>query len=195
MPTVTALRDRRGLVAIELDGDPWRTVPVTVAAEAGLGPGCTLDRERARRLSRALRRHRAQQAALRALSRREHSRATLAARLERAGVRAVERDATVEAASRAGLVDDERFAASRARALAGRGAGDALVLDELVRSGVDEGTARDTVAALEPEGARASRIVTARGASARTLRYLSSRGFGEESLEALVAELEQRALG
>jgi len=195
VPTVTALRDRRGLVAIELDGGPWRTVPVAVAAEAGLTPGCDLDRERARSLGRALRRHRAEQAALRALSRREQSRATLGLRLDRAGVRADDRDATIEAASRAGLVDDARFAASRARALAARGAGDLLVLDDLLRSGVDDALAREALAALEPEDARASRIIASRGACARTLRYLSSRGFGHESLEALVADLERRALG
>jgi SOS response regulatory protein OraA/RecX len=195
VPTVTALRDRRGAVAIELDGAPWRTVPAGVAARAGLTPGCELDRARARRLGRALRRHRAEQAALRALSRREHSQATLAGRLERAGVRARERDATVTAALRAGLVDDVRFAESRARALAARGAGDLLVLDDLRRSGVDETAARDAVAALEPEAARASRIVAARGTTVQTLRYLASRGFGEEALEPLVAELESRALG
>jgi SOS response regulatory protein OraA/RecX len=110
-------------------------------------------------------------------------------------VRPSERDATIAAASDAGLVDDARFAASRAEALAARGAGDLLVVDDLRRSGVDERTARDAVAALEPEAARASRLVAARGASPRTLRYLSSRGFREESLEPLVADLEQRALG
>ena len=36
MATVTALRERRGLVAIELDGAPWRAVPVSAAAEAWL---------------------------------------------------------------------------------------------------------------------------------------------------------------
>jgi SOS response regulatory protein OraA/RecX len=195
VPTVTALRDRRGAVAVELDGAPWRTVPVGVAAEAGLMPGCELDRERARRLGRALRGHRAEQAALRALARREHSEATLAGRLERAGVRSRERDATVAAAVRTGLVDDVRFAESRARALAARGAGDLLVLDNLRRSGVDESTAREAVGALEPEAARASRVAASRGASVQTLRYLASRGFGEESLEQLVAELESRALG
>jgi regulatory protein len=195
MPTVTALRDRRGLVAIELDGEPWRTVPVAAAAEAGLTPGCTLDRERARRLGRALRRHRAQQTALRALARREHSRATLAARLERAGVRGEELHATVADASRVGLVDDARFAESRAQALAARGAGDLLVLDDLVQSGVDETTAREAIATIEPEAARASRIVASRGATIRTLRRLASRGFGEESLAPLVAELERRELG
>jgi len=54
---------------------------------------------------------------------------------------------------------------------------------------------REAIEALEPEAARASQIVASRGASVRTLRRLASRGFGEESLEALVADLERRELG
>ena len=195
MATVTALRERHGLVAIELDGGPWRTVPVVAAAEARLTVGCSLDRERARALGRALRRHRARDAAVRAVARRDHSRATLDARLERAGVRETERVETIEAAARAGLVDDARFAEARAQHLASRGAGDLLVLDDLERNGVDDATARASLASLEPERVRAARIVASRGVSERTLRYLASRGFSEESLDGLVADLESRALG
>jgi regulatory protein len=195
MATVTALRDRRGSVEVELDCVAWRTVPVAVAAEARLSVGCELDRERARTIGRALRAHRARTAAVRAVARREHSRATLDARLERAGVRGTERVDVVEAATRAGLVDDARFAEGRARQLAARGAGDLLVLGDLERSGVDEETAHAAVAALEPETVRAARIVAAKGASPRTLRYLAARGFSEESVEGLVADLESRALG
>ena len=195
MATVTALRERHGLVAIELDGGPWRTVPVVAAAEARLTVGCSLDRERARALGRALRRHRARDAAVRAVARRDHSRATLDARLERAGVRETERVETIEAAARAGLVDDARFAEARAQQLASRGAGDLLVLDDLERNGVDDATARASLASLEPEPVRAARIVASRGVSERTLRYLASRGFSEESLDGLVADLESRALG
>ncbi len=195
MATVTALRPQRGLVAVELDGRPWRTVPVAAAADARLTLGCELDRERARCLGRALRRHRARHVAVDAVSRREHSRATLAARLERRGVRAQERDHAVEAAARAGLVDDGRFAEIRARALASRGAGDLLVLDDLERNGVNEAMARAAIADLEPEHVRAERIVAARGLSARTVRYLAARGFTEETLELLVADLDSRAVG
>ena len=195
MATVTALRERHGLVSIEIDGGPWRTVPVVVAAEARLTLGCSLDRERARTLGRALRSHRARDVAVRAVARRDHSRATLDARLERSGVREAERIETIEAAARAGLVDDARFAEARARQLASRDAGDLLVLADLERNGVDDAIARAGLASLEPEGARAARIVASRGASERTLRYLASRGFSEESLEGLVADLESRALG
>jgi len=193
--TVTALRERGTLVAIELDGGPWRTVPVPAAAEARLAVGCELDRERSRALARALRRHRARDVAVRAVARREHSRASLDARLERSGIRPSERAEAVDAASRAGLVDDRRFAEARAHQLAARGAGDLLVLDELERNGVDDATARAVLAMLEPESVRASRIVADRGTSARTLRYLASRGYSEEAVESLIADLESRALG
>lgn len=195
MPTVTALKERRGSVAIELDGAPWRTVPVAVAAESRLTLGCELDRERARSIGRALRRHRARDAAVRAVARRDHSRASLDARLECAGVRLRERGDAIDAATRAGLVDDARFAEARAKALADRGAGDLLVLGDLERNGVDDATAYAALATLEPEAVRASGIVASRGATARTLRYLATRGFSEDSLEGLVADLESRALG
>ena len=77
MAVVTALRPTRGQVAVEVDGRTWRTFPVAVVVEAGLGVGLELDRPRARALARARRRHHGEQVALRALSRREHSRAAL----------------------------------------------------------------------------------------------------------------------
>ena len=40
MPTVTGLReDRRGRVAVELDGSPWRTLPADVVVRAGSPAG------------------------------------------------------------------------------------------------------------------------------------------------------------
>ena len=194
MRTVTALRARGGRVAVELDGRPWRVVPGVAVLEAGLVVGCPLERAQARALGRALRRARADDVAVRALARRERSEAELDRRLARAGVRDDDRRATLERASRAGLVDDARFAETRARVLADRGAGDLLVLQDLERHGVDEAVARVAVSLLEPEPARAARIVQARGRTPRTLRRLAARGFAEESLDDLIAELENGAL-
>ena len=195
MPIVTALRSARGSVAVELDGGPWRTVPVGAAADARLTVGCELDRERACALGRALRRERARGIAVRAVARRDHSRATLEARLERAGVGPRERGETLAAAEQVGLLDDARFAEARAAMLASRGAGDLLVLADLERQGVADVIARAALATLDPESLRASRIVASRGATARTLRQLAAKGFSEEALEDLVAELESGALG
>jgi hypothetical protein len=41
--------------------------------------------------------------------------------------------------------------------------------------------------ALGPERERAAQIAARRGRSLKTARYLASRGFGEEALDALVA--------
>ncbi len=194
MAVITALRPTRGGVAVDLDGVAWRTFPVAVVVEAGLGVGLELDRPRARALARARRRHQGEQIAVRALSRREHSRASLDTRLERAGVGDTARAEVLQRAERGGLVDDERFAERRARHLAERGAGDLLIVDDLVRQGVDEGVARTAVGDLSAEPERAAAIVERRGRSARTLRYLASRGFSEDSLEPLIADIRSGAL-
>ena len=194
MAIITALRPVRGGVAVELDGGAWRTFPVAIVVEAGLGVGRELDRTRARALARSRRRRRAEQVAVRALSRREHSRASLDMRLEGAGVGDRVRAEVLERAQRSGLVDDERFAERRARQLAERGAGDLLIVDDLVRQGVDGAVARATVGCLPVERERAAAIVERRGRSARTLRYLASRGFSEDSLESLIADIGSGAL-
>jgi regulatory protein len=194
MAVVTALRETRAGVVVELDGVRWRTLPLDAVVAAGLGVGLELDRERLRALVRARRRLRAEQVAVRALARREHSRASLDGRLARAGVPERERRDVVDRAQRTGLVDDARYAERRARHLADRGGGDRLMLDDLGRHGVAEDVARQAVARLEPEAERAARLAAARGVSRKTIRYLASRGFAEESLEALVAEVEGSAV-
>ena len=115
-------------------------------------------------------------------------------RLERAGVVDTARADVLERAERSGLVDDERFAEHRARQLAERGAGDLLIVDDLVRQGVDDVVARAAVGHLLVEADRAAAIVERRGRSARTLRYLASRGFSEDSLERLIADIGSGAL-
>lgn len=194
MATVTALRETPAGVAVELDGARWRTLPVDAVVEAALAVGIELDRERIRALAGARRRSRAEQVALRALARREHSRESLEGRLARAGVSERECRDVLDRAERSGLVDDARYAERRARHLADRGAGDRLVLEDLARHGVAEAVARAAVTRLDPEAERVARIAAARGASPTTIRYLASHGFAEESLEALVAEVEGSAV-
>lgn len=194
MAIVTALRPTRDGVAVELDGVAWRMFPVAAVVEAGLGVGLELDRVRARALARVRRRLRAEHVAVRALARREHSRASLDGRLARAGIGDAVRGEVLERAERSGLVDDLRFAERRARQLADRGAGDLIVLDDLLRQGVDEAAARAAIAELPSEAERVAGIVERRGRSARTLRHLGSRGFSEESLESLIADFRSGAL-
>ena len=190
MAVVTAVRVVGDRAAVELDDVPWRTLPLAAVVEAGLAAGVALDRPRARTLARAARRQRAEAAALGALARRDHSVASLDARLARAGVRQSDRRDVVERAHAAGLVDDLRFANTRARLLADRGKGDALILDDLLRAGVEERDARAALAVLEPEHERAARIVAQRGVSVRTARFLAARGFTDETVGEVVADLE-----
>lgn len=193
-PRVTALRPGPSTVAVELDGMPWRRLPVAVVVDAGLMVGCVVDRGRAREIARARRRRRAEQTALRALARRDQSRASLEARLATARIAPGDRRDVVDAATRAGLIDDGRFAERRAQQLAERGAGDLLVLDDLERQGVPADLAQRAVSTLEPELDRAVRVLDRRGRSARTLRHLAAKGFTEATIEALVAEAEGWAL-
>src|SRR4051794_26570436 len=195
-PVVTALRARGpGRVAVELDGAPWRVVPLEAVYGAGLTVGGRLDRPAARLLARELRRLGAQAVALRALRTRDHTAASLEQRLAARGTAASVRRDPVHAAQRAGLVDDRRFALQRAEQLAARGSGDLLICDDLERQGVSPELVRLAIAALEPEADRASTIVAARGTSPKTARYLASKGFSEPALESLIANLAPDPLG
>ena len=185
MPRVTGLReDRRGRVAVELDGAPWRVLPADVVVRAELAEGRALDRAALRVLRRELRRAEALGIAARALRPRELSEARLAERLERAAVAPAARTEALAALGRAGLVDDGRYAHNRARALAGRGYGDAAIATDLERNGVSGELVTEAIEALEPEAERARELVGRRGPGPRTARYLAARGFGEDALEA-----------
>jgi SOS response regulatory protein OraA/RecX len=189
VPTVTALRDlRRGRVAVELDGAPWRTVPIEVVVRAGLAEGRVLDREGLRRFRRELRRAEALAVAGRALRSRDLSEVRLAQRLERAAVAPAVARESLDVLTGSGLVDDGRFARSRADALAGRGYGDAAIRHDLERQGISAELVEAALGQLEPELDRARGLVAQRGLDARVGRYLAARGFGEEALEAALGE-------
>ena len=188
MPTVTALRDdRRGRVAVELDGAQWRVLPVEVVVRAGIVAGQVLDRPALRLLRRELRRAEALRVAGRALRRRDLSRRALADRLERAAVAPAAAEESLATLTRAGLVDDARVARARAQALADRGYGDEAIRHRLAEDGLGE-HAEDALGAPEPESERAVAIVGRRGTGPRTARYLASRGFGEDTVEAAAGE-------
>jgi regulatory protein len=185
MPTITALRDdRRGRVAVELDGAPWRVLPVDVVVRASLAEGRSLDRAALRLLRRELRRAEALYVAGRALRHRDLSRRRLAERLERADVPPAAAAESLVALERAGAVDDSRIAHTRAHALAERGYGDEAIRHRLLTEGLDEGLVNDALAELPGEVERAAPLIARRGAGPRTARYLAGRGFSEEALEA-----------
>ena len=185
MPTVTRLAvERRGRVAVELDGKSWRTLPVDVVARAGLTEGRALDRPALRLLRHELRRAEALGVAGRALRRQDLSKRGIAERLARASVAPAAVEESLAVLTRAGLVDDARFAGTRAGNLAERGYGDAAIRYDLRRQGVDSELIQQALESLEGEGERARRLVERRGPGVKTARYLASKGFGEEALEA-----------
>ena len=177
-------------MAVELDGSAWRTLPLEVVVRAGLRVDAELDRDRARAVRRELRRHEALAASAGALRHRDLSTRRLEQRLERRAVPPAERARAVEALTRAGLLDDARFAHGRALALAARGYGDAAIRFDLERQGIDAELAAEALAELEPERDRAVRVAAAAGGAVRAARLLARRGFGEEAIEAAAGVAE-----
>lgn len=124
--------------------------------------------------------------AARALRHRDRSRAQVAERLARAGVDDAGRDDALDTLERVGYVDDSRFAANRAAALAARGLGDAAIRHDLETAGVPGETVDEACAALDPEADRARAIAARAGRTLKTAAQLARKGFAEESVEAAV---------
>ena len=89
---------------------------------------------------RSPRRRDAVDAALRRSATATGVRAQIDEHLEERGFDEDERREALATLARTGLVDDRRFAEPRAAALAGRGAGDALIRHDLRGAGVDDGS-------------------------------------------------------
>ena len=185
MPTVTALRDdQRGRVAVELDGAPWRVLPLEVVVRAGIAEGHALDRPALRLLRRELQRADALRVATRALRARDLSTRRLQDRLARTDVPPAAAAESVATLERAGLLDDARVARSRAAGLAERGYGDAAIRHRLADEGLEPELVEEALVALPGEAQRVARLVERRGTGVRTARYLAGRGFAEEVVEA-----------
>jgi SOS response regulatory protein OraA/RecX len=192
--TVTALRERKGgRVAVELDGRPWRVLPVDAVVRATLSVGRELDRSKARELARELRRARALAAAKRSLAASDRSQQELERRLARAGHSSAAREDVVQALDRAGLLDDTRVARARAGRLARRGYGDAAIRADLQRRLVRADAAADAVESLEPELDRARRLVAGQSVTPALIRRLSGRGFSRATLDEVVSAFAQDA--
>jgi len=178
------LRERpRGMVDVELDGGPWRTVPADAVVRSGLLVGRTLDREAARTLARELRRSKALGAAVTALRHRDLSSRRLDQRLAARGVGESARADALTALERSGVLDDNRAAEGRARGLAARGQGDAAIRFRLKEEGFPPEVVADALARLAPEAERARGLVQRRGPGPVTARWLASRGFDESVVE------------
>jgi regulatory protein len=125
--------------------------------------------------------------AVRVLARRDHSIASLSAKLARAGVDEETQADVVDVLVRAGYLDDGRFARARAAHLAARGYGDDWIRADLDKQGVPRAVADEAVAGLVPERERALERAGRLGDSERAARTLGRRGFSPDSLEAVCA--------
>ncbi len=122
--------------------------------------------------------------AARALRHRDRSRRELDERLARAGVGDDQRAAALDTLERVGYVDDGRFAAARAAALAERGHGDASIRHDLGQHGLDREQTEAALASLAPEAERAAQLVRRLGPGPKTAARLARKGFGEEAVRA-----------
>ncbi len=140
-------------------------------------------------------RGRAVDRAARALAHRDHSSASLDAKLERAGISEEARAEAIERLERAGYVDDARFARDRAAHLAGKGYGDDWIRADLDAQGVPPDAIEPALAELAPERDRATEQAARLGGGPRAARALERRGFSESSFERLLAEDESGGVG
>jgi SOS response regulatory protein OraA/RecX len=69
-----------------------------------------------------------------------------------------------------------------------------MIRADLAEHGVPAEAIAAALEELDPEPVRADRILAGRGATEKTLRRLSARGFAEETLEPLIADLRDRAV-
>lgn len=134
-------------------------------------------------------------AGLRALRYRDLSSHELDGRLRAKGFDEDARAEALRTLVRTGLLDDARFAAARARSLAGRGQGDAAIRHALRAAGLEEMVVEEALATLDPEQERARTIAIRRGRGPKTARYLRGKGFSDEVVAALVAAESDEALG
>jgi regulatory protein len=129
------------------------------------------------------------------LRHRDRSAAEVDRYLEGRGVTEIDRREVVDTLVRTSLIDDRRYAATRATALAERGAGNDLIRHELSRAGIDVDSASAAIEALAAETERAGLVVARRGASAKTARYLAGKGFSADVVHDVVAQSRDQSLG
>jgi regulatory protein len=122
--------------------------------------------------------------AARSLRHRDRSRSEVDERLAKAGVGEEERAEALERLTQLGYVDDGRFAADRATALAGRDQGNAAIRFDLQGRGVDPDAIEAALAGLVPEAERALELADRLGRTAKTMGRLRRKGFGADALEA-----------
>jgi SOS response regulatory protein OraA/RecX len=191
VPTVTGLEEiSASQVLVELDGAPWRRIPLSAAARAGLSVGKRLERSDLRLLRRELRRIEALTKATRMLARRPLPRALLEERLEQNGIAPVVREEAVGVLEQAHYLNDRAYALDRAQGLAERGHGDTAVRHVLEQERLASDLIEEALTALEPELERARAIARAVPDRRKLLGRLARHGFDPDTVEQIAEARE-----
>lgn len=121
---------------------------------------------------------------MKALSRRELSRAELVARLERSGIELEDAERAISELTTAGYQSDERTANERTRVLAARLYGDLAIRDDLARRGIADESIDSALADVEPELLRAKELSQRGSDATRLARTLHRKGYTPDTIEA-----------
>ena len=123
-------------------------------------------------------------AGIKALARKELSRAELTARLGRTGFDHEDVERAVNRLAEEGYQSDERAAAERARALAARRYGDVAIRADLRRRGIGDGEIELAFEGIVPEAARAEALSHRTDSPSKLDGALRRKGYTEDSIEA-----------
>ena len=123
------------------------------------------------------------QAGIRALSRRELSRAELATRLGQSGIEPEDAQRASAYLTAKGYQSDERTACERARVLAARLYGDLAIKVDLERRSIGACEIDVALATVEPEESRAEVLAHRVGDGARLVQTLRRKGYAEATIE------------
>jgi SOS response regulatory protein OraA/RecX len=187
VPTITRLaRTTDTRVRVEVDGEPWRTLPTPLVDGLGFTIGTELTRPLLRTLRRQLKRHEAASKAERILASSDTSTARLDAALERGGVAPRDRESLVDTLASSGLLCDARSSHSRATALADRGYGNLAIELKLETEGYEAADRQAAIASLDSERMRAERVLESKNFDpVKAARLLARRGFDEDICESI----------
>lgn len=123
------------------------------------------------------------EAGIKALSRRDLSRAELVARLQRSGIDTEDAELACMQLTHAGYQSDDRAANERARVLAARLQGDRAIRADLRRRGISEVVIDSALEGIAPELERAEALARRAREPAQLARALHRKGYTEDTIE------------
>lgn len=178
---ITAVHSRRGSKRreVDLDGSPWRAMPLAVLNAVGIASGDVIDPDDIAARILALEPAAARERAMRLLAYRDRSESEMRARLTDDGYTGDCVEETIKWLLDTGLLNDDRFAEQFARTLVvGRHYGRTRSLQRLRRSGLPDDVALralDEIAPAEDERERAALLARTLYRTGDSLERLASR--------------------